>query len=1356
MGKSGAGSRTATLSCLDFSNVWDTNYSYILQYGVSDGAGGGAIVNNMSKFMASVSNTSHSSFDNIVSDPAMVIRRYSQQNPLTQGISGTGSCLGGLLTILELLSGVQGLYFGINSWATVTERRTKVLDSVVSDSGEIARKLYDTQVFADWLQNKTGHAGSVISFREIVDKILEYIYYDFVPNPVAGYLRGDDGNGNPGREVPDWKNIIVSTGGQKSSDKFVKEFRKNNPEFSWKGWQKNLINLSPTFLNAVEKFYEKAKEDLKAVGLESYSIMPISAFRSVETRLQMGYPTTGYKTMKVGGKKRAVGVEKKNGRWVSTGKPMTKEQAQQFSMRFAHDNGFALDFMPGGGIAFNGPEAIDFAGKSPHGKPLSAGYARKTKRVATKIRYTLYWYTVSKGGGGDVLKAKGGFVSKAKKGGTRVKGLGELDAVFDYIIAQAAKGSGDIRVLATIWQNELVKTWKGAVAITDTDFAQRLKEHYKTILRPAMEKEALWWKTVGKAARATGMSWGGTYKPVDPYFYAIGGAEMEGWDPMHIQLKNWKSVLKKEAQTGKVYAPAKKKTKKGKQPKVREKLRSFIFRPNIWPAAPPVCNVMFPDDVEAFQFNRQMMRETTRLKLDSYNQFFESVVVNKYYYAPQFTEGESLEKGGIGSVSKAVIYDHERFSGIIPKIEKISELSFYAKQDKTGKVPLMVRSGAGKNAINTAKSSEAASTLQTYGKQVAHYNLLTHRYEARTASFSARFLPRLVCGFPALIVDQALLDSERYSQNSKKTNRPNWNKVHWLGMIDTLTHSIDQSGARSSGQLRYVRSHRTGDETDDLFSENITNQGEFITQDPDLLEIEHSAIEFKIDAAAMWSIDSVAPSDAWLFHKVVEKTIPKQATVGLLSLIYNKQAVVSMVGKEVQEGQYFATRRVAATTVRRTHSDEKNRVGQALKEVTGTKVMINKKGQQMESGEWSGPPTPIVVRWELSKDPNDWTSFPVEDANLPLIGEKHWNPKRSISLKGTQGAILKRQIFSLDKSTLLTDDQKKDIKTHVGRTYRVYETGTADTGKTKTWTLPASADYKPEVPEIRGVSYRDGASYIKQAYKPQVGTAPEIIEKNVVVDTTVSIEQVYWLPGDSFIAKFAPAMTKGGNRRIPLEEAIMPPWVSDEYKNAEIGEKIYGIILGCDSIMRFIPSGAKPYDNLSNHSVEQAVDTLVSQFSQYTSSGRDIAWDWIYHSTKRPVANFNDILLPKGVYQSASGAVTELSASEKKDKVKMFFSGGFHSAAVCGTSYSKKSSTHYGFSLEYLDIVNVKMASRMNTSKKAVIDKSEATHLDPRGERARRIIKYRNSISGSNALKSLGSRNVHQVTKFEIGIGKKG
>ena len=50
IGKAGAGNRVATLNCLDFSNVWDTSYSYILRYGVDASQTGGAVVGNQGVF----------------------------------------------------------------------------------------------------------------------------------------------------------------------------------------------------------------------------------------------------------------------------------------------------------------------------------------------------------------------------------------------------------------------------------------------------------------------------------------------------------------------------------------------------------------------------------------------------------------------------------------------------------------------------------------------------------------------------------------------------------------------------------------------------------------------------------------------------------------------------------------------------------------------------------------------------------------------------------------------------------------------------------------------------------------------------------------------------------------------------------------------------------------------------------------------------------------------------------------------------------------------------------------------------------------------------------------------------------
>ena len=76
-------------------------------------------------------------------------------------------------------------------------------------------------------------------------------------------------------------------------------------------------------------------------------------------------------------------------------------------------------------------------------------------------------------------------------------------------------------------------------------------------------------------------------------------------------------------------------------------------------------------------------------------------------------------------------------------------------------------------------------------------------------------------------------------------------------MIDSLTHTIDQSGARTSGSLKYVRSHRTGDDTDDLFAESITDQAKLALQTTEPVE---TPAPITLSLESVWSYDGSAPS----------------------------------------------------------------------------------------------------------------------------------------------------------------------------------------------------------------------------------------------------------------------------------------------------------------------------------------------------------------------------------------------------------------------------------------------------------------------------------------------------------------
>lgn len=100
--------------------------------------------------------------------------------------------------------------------------------------------------------------------------------------------------------------------------------------------------------------------------------------------------------------------------------------------------------------------------------------------------------------------------------------------------------------------------------------------------------------------------------------------------------------------------------------------------------------------------------------------------------------------------------------------------------------------------VEVTKSKAVSSVdLQQYLSNVANYKLAIQQHMKRRASLTCHFLPNLVTGFPALVVD------------------PNRN---FFGEVDAVVHTLDAEGlADTQVQLSFVR----GDETE--FTEEFRN-----------------------------------------------------------------------------------------------------------------------------------------------------------------------------------------------------------------------------------------------------------------------------------------------------------------------------------------------------------------------------------------------------------------------------------------------------------------------------------------------------------------------------------------------------
>lgn len=1262
--KSGQGSRTVTLRCMDFSNTWDTNYSYIMRYavGAQEDPSGNAITKDVSAFVGGGSSDGLSTpnpFDDIINDPATVIRQMALASAGNPACPGSGTILGGLLAVLELLSGVQGLYMGINPWATIEERRCRVMDSIVSDNGETARSLFDQQVFADWLQQRVGTVGSVISFRQIIQLICQYIYYDVVTNVTPMYEPGNDGKDRPGRLAPEYTvtgtaSSSAYAAGVENAAAVAKEM--NEYEAVSGVSVSKIQNISAEFWPYVESMLEKMNELAKskkylygdAANDDFIKFAMTSGHRNVATNLRL---------------------QKQSGR---TPDP-------EAAAKGAHAKGYA----------------VDISGRGNHGKGIGLGsmpYRNEPKENCTGSGFSKLTVDIPQGNITD---------SSVSRFRYAIKHIYDKENVvitdFEALVLKV-KADQSLLELCFGTNDDLDK---------HANYLRNMRDFFLNVYKPGVKH--------ANSNNPNGIrgSWGGDWRHKCPLFHCLG----LGPDPVHIQDANYKNKPS-TTQT----APPPSVVARLSEGESREQLKSFIFRPNIWFCPPPVCNVLYPHMYESMSVSRQMLRETTRLQLDSFNQFYESVILSTYYYAPKFPEGNHVFGSGMGSVTKTILMDHEVFSGIVPKMERISEISFYAKSSGQG-ADLRKSGELDSSDISDANASTSGASIAEYGDRVAHFNLLTHRYSARSGSASGPFNPYLVCGFPALLVNELPARSAKDRAASVSTIKSGERdpeiakKIQWLGMITSLDHTFNQSGARTSVGLSYVRSHRVGDDTDDLLSESVTDQGSFTIQDPNFQPeglprvVTHNfasgtvATSYEDHKVAVG--ESTQASDyAWIITAI-------SATLGGSSL-----AEVLLACQQRFSPVDPATQTQITATYQDPGPYESATAGSAdfSKNADAVSSIPNLKGPNnspVESIEWSGDPTVILI-----------------------------------SLTATEPC----EIGDLVKWT--DEGGKLGIVSY-------------DSFLTKSFKLGESASAVRSDPKL--IRFMDV-------------TWPAPMVEPLYISAVVPIR----LPGSTLTATLSPPATGVSyDRSLPVEEAIRPPWIDKNTYSSARSTKAgftkldlqYLHLFGSPSIIhRLLLGQATPYDGMDVHSVEQAVDFIVADAGTLSDEPDKVLNSYTAALTTRPIATLPDILAPKGYLpkRDSLGRIYWERDSSLTSKEQLQVSGGFHSNAVTGLKFSKdgKNSNvdgltniddlEFGAALEFLDLVGVKgpdgtprvLGSRLSDGQAEEISSATAVRADPRAPRAKRVKRYLDDINGSSALRQVP--NGVTFIKTPPGVGRKG
>jgi hypothetical protein len=238
-----------------------------------------------------------------------------------------------------------------------------------------------------------------------------------------------------------------------------------------------------------------------------------------------------------------------------------------------------------------------------------------------------------------------------------------------------------------------------------------------------------------------------------------------------------------------------------------DRVNNQILRPDIWFAAAPRCNVLFPELYQSFQWSRNYLREVSRLELQTTNEILgDDALFNGRYYAPDISD---VRKGKKLSDRqwKHLIMNHELLTGIIPMFEKLSEANLFAM---------------GSNLV-TSKGVKVG-----YAQRSVNHQYFKYRFASRQMGAEGRFNPWFVPGFPSVLIDRPmtsdnLLISGMEVEEGMKALKITPSKDveitrstllqqlvpnQFFGCCTSLSHTVSQQGGSTSYGFEQARVHR--------------------------------------------------------------------------------------------------------------------------------------------------------------------------------------------------------------------------------------------------------------------------------------------------------------------------------------------------------------------------------------------------------------------------------------------------------------------------------------------------------------------------------------------------------------------
>lgn len=818
-----------------------------------------------------------------------------------------------------------------------------------------------------------------------------------------------------------------------------------------------------------------------------------------------------------------------------------------------------------------------------------------------------------------------------------------------------------------------------------------------------------------------------------PPIYSVLG--ITGDDPVHVQLDDSGDYTTEV--TVRSFAEAR------AQYEERERMSSFILRPDIWMCAPPKCNVIFPEDIVSLNISRELMRQTTRAFLMTYDELYaDNVIFNGHYFAPQF-EGDipNIQQIAFGnSTSNEVLYPHEAYSGIIPKVSRMTEVAFYSRKkqvDAANRTDLSedtaflnsikdLSPDAQLRELEKKGTAGITGTVRAYASNVAHYNLIKQRYSANRITISARFLPNFIPGFPSVVIGNKLAAVNHSEMLGTHT---------WLGMAESVQHSYSQGGANTSITLSTCRPYLTGPNSiDELLKLKKPGQNLFKNQsfdyisDPVTAEAGNSG-----EPCDLWDTREISVSSVELTRRffsggifaMLEKSnrlwyatgLPLEATLTISQLV-----------TKLINGDYFGKDLVTTD----------NRVNLSVRDFgeeifnTPTPIYGNiyhgGKSVSTDSGPYNLKALGITDRCvhltlNASAYLRDHIKSVVGMGTSTDPGDLEKLASRNEEFAQVQADAIMEYVTN-NKITVEQGGKLKEIREVVPD----LATGAIVVIMTRTWfsVQSAEAGEDPDLIEVKALP--NAAPFSTTMYNQAK------IEASINMNGSFVFSHPLLVPTPSFdirlgdvVAEAEPSFLSEISNGIPLEEALMPPWIDDAYKNGKVDESrikagnpskiqketgigaLYRRWFGCDSILDDVTYTTEDAFEGNTVSVEMAVTNLINRYAKEHKDPNMKPPKSPSKYVRRNIATLRDMLAPV--------SNSELSSKEIPK------TGGFHSRTV---------GNHDGLNL--LGIVGKDLKASVAVDKKISIqpltqeEKNKGLVLDPRPERRKRVIIYKNDV----------------------------